>query len=155
MVIENKIPTIARSLSIRNVKEWFRGEGITYTHNMIIVVDDITKEMIGVISKDQLFKNETDDANSIESMIMNKPYSLYGDNSLQLAVEFILKTGQDILPIEDRTSHKLIGMVSSKDILQVFEQRLKEENHIEKHIFLRSQTKQAFRNGVDLFRKKN
>ncbi|HTJ48718.1 MAG TPA: chloride channel protein [Cyclobacteriaceae bacterium] len=155
MVIENKIPTIARSLSIRNVKEWFRGEGITYTHNMIIVVDDITKDMIGVISKDQLFKNEADDANSIESMIMNKPYSLYGDNSLQLAVEFILKTGQDILPIEDRASHKLIGMVSSKDILQVFEQRLKEENHIEKHIFLRSQTKQAFRNGVDLFRKKN
>lgn len=154
MAIENKVPTTSGSSSIRYLKEWFQGNGIAYPHNVIIIVNDITSEMIGVISKDQLFKNTTDDLGSIESMITRKPNSLYSDNSLQLAVEFILKTGQDILPIVDRKTRKFIGTLSSKDILKVFEQRLKEENYKEKHIFVRTRAKQAFRTGKNLFRKK-
>lgn len=154
MAIENKVPTTSGSSSIRYLKEWFQGNGIAYPHNVIIIVNDITSEMIGVISKDQLFKNTTDDLGSIESMITRKPNSLYSDNSLQLAVEFILKTGQDILPIVDRKTRKFIGTLSSKDILKVFEQRLREENYKEKHIFVRTRAKQAFRTGKNLFRKK-
>lgn len=154
MAIENRVPTTSGSSSIRYLKEWFQGNGIAYPHNVIIIVNDITSEMIGVISKDQLFKNTTDDLGSIESMITRKPNSLYSDNSLQLAVEFILKTGQDILPIVDRKTRKFIGTLSSKDILKVFEQRLKEENYKEKHIFVRTRAKQAFRTGKNLFRKK-
>jgi len=154
MAIENRVPTTSGSSSIRYLKEWFQGNGIAYPHNVIIIVNDITSEMIGVISKDQLFKNTTDDLGSIESMITRKPNSLYSDNSLQLAVEFILKTGQDILPIVDRKTRKFIGTLSSKDILKVFEQRLREENYKEKHIFVRTRAKQAFRTGKNLFRKK-
>ena len=152
---ENEVPTIVGSFSIARAKLWLQEKATTYAYNVIIVVDCTGKEMLGIVFKDQLLKHVADDTKSIESIITRKTHSLYSDNSLQLAVEFILKTGQDILPIEDRASGKFVGVVSSKDILKVFEQKLKEDNHKEKHISISRKTKQAFNAGKSLFVRKD
>ncbi|MBT1687049.1 chloride channel protein [Fulvivirgaceae bacterium PWU37] len=155
MVLENKTPLVSGALTIGNVKALFQENRAAYAHNVFIVVDDITQEKIGVISKEALFRPTSDDANPVQSLIRHKLPSLYSDNSLQLAVEFILKTGQDTLSIEDRASRKFLGVVSSRDILHVFEQRLKEENNKEKHIYMSAKARSVLRNGVNLLRKKS
>ncbi|WP_254086257.1 chloride channel protein [Dawidia cretensis] len=154
MPIENTTPIIAGSLTVGNVKAWLQENRAAHAHNVFIVADDITKEKIGIISKEELFKH-TADTNAVQSLITHKLPSLYSDNSLQLAVEFILKTGQDTLSIEDRASRKFLGVVSSRDILHVFEQRLKEENDKEKHIHMSAKARAVFRDGINLIRKKS
>ncbi len=149
--IAKHIPTIDASWTISALKNWLKGEGITYPYTSILILADHNREISGVIDKGWLFKTVLDETKSVESILTRKPYSLYSDNSIQLAVEFILKTGQDILPIEDRKLHQFVGVISAKDILRIFEQRFREEYHMEKHISIRQQTKRALVTGKNIF----
>lgn len=151
----NTVPSIHSSIPVGSLKDWLKGEGITYTFNSILIVNNISKEIIGVIYKEWLFKTTLDETMTVETITAKKAYALYSDNSIQLAVDFILKTGQDILPIEDRKSRQFIGTISAIDILKVFEQRYREENHREKYISFRQQTKRALFTGKKFFTKRN
>jgi CIC family chloride channel protein len=142
MVATNIFPTITGTQRIDAIKLWLQGRGLNYPYNTLLVVDD-TNTLVGALPKDRLFDHSIDASQSIASLIPHKPYSLYHDNSLQLAIEFILKTGQDILPVVDRNSRQFKGVISSKDILKVFEQRLKDETHKEKHISIRANTRKV------------
>jgi chloride channel protein, CIC family len=150
----NTVPSIHSSIPVGSLKDWLKGEGITYTFNSILIVNNISKEIIGVIDKEWLFKTTLEETMTLETVTAKKAYSLYSDNSIQLAVEFILKTGQDILPIEDRKSRQFIGIISAIDILKVFEQRYREENHREKNISFKQQTKRALFTGKKFFTKR-
>jgi CBS-domain-containing membrane protein len=77
----------------------------------------------------------------------HRVYTIYSDNSLELAVEFMLKTNQDILPVIDRTSKLFIGVITHNDVLKVFEQRFHEQNHIQRHIAMGATTIRAFKKG--------
>lgn len=153
--LENQVLPISSSMSVGMLKGWLKGEGITYSHNSILILDEVSNQIIGVIDKAWLFQKTVDEASTLASVITKKAYSLYADNSIQLAVEFMLKTGQDILPIHDRDTRKFVGIIGATDILKVFKQRIKEEHHMEKHISIRNKTKQALATGKDFFMKRN
>ena len=153
--IAKHIPTISQSWTVKTLKEWLKGDGITYPYNSLLILSDDKKQILGVIDKGSLFKTDVDETILVQSILTRKAYSLYSDNSIQLAVEFILKTGQDILPIEDRKSHKFIGAVSALDILRIFEQRFREEYHMEKHISISQQTRRALVTGRNIFGRRN
>jgi H+/Cl- antiporter ClcA len=153
--VATNIPTISAELSVVALKNWLKGEGITYSYNSILILSKGGKEIAGVVDKGWLFKTTLDDTRLVESIVTRKAYSLYSDNSIQLAVEFILKTGQDILPIEDRKSHQFVGVISATDILKVFEQRFRDEYHMEKHISISQQTKRALVTGKNILGRRN
>jgi hypothetical protein len=149
--LADNIATIGSTWTVGQLKDWLKGEGVSYSYNSILILSNDGKEITGVVDKGRLFKSEQDETASVESIVTRKAYSLYRDNSIQLAVEFILKTGQDILPIEDRKSHQFVGVISARDILRVFEQRFREEYHMEKHISISQQTKRVLVTGKNIF----
>ena len=155
LLIAKNIPTITASWTVGELRDWLKGEGITYSYNSILILADDKKEISGVLDKGWLFKTVLDESKSVESTLKRKAYSLYSDNSIQLAVEFMLKTGQDILPIEDRKLHHFIGVISARDILRIFEQRFREEYHMEKHISISQQTRRALVTGKNIFGRRN
>ena len=149
------IPTVSASWTVGKLKDWLKGDGITYSYNAFLIQAGDKKEISGVINREWLFKTVLDESKSIESVLTRKAYSLYSDNSIRLAVEFILKTGQDVLPIEDRKLHQLVGVISAGDILKSFEQRFREEDHMEKHISISRQTRRALVTGKNIFGRRN
>jgi CBS domain containing-hemolysin-like protein len=74
-----------------------------------------------------------------------KLYTIYKNNTIQLALEFILKTKQDILPVVSREDHTLIGVITDRDILRVYEKRFAEEQDIRQHISVKEKTKSILR----------
>jgi predicted transcriptional regulator len=65
-------------------------------------------------------------------------YTVYPDNSLDIALEIMLKSNQSMLPVVDRNTKHLMGIISEWDILKVFERRFIEDKHIQQHISLRN-----------------
>jgi CBS-domain-containing membrane protein len=84
-------------------------------------------ELLGTVSRNKIAENDSRLDLVLASLMTPSIYAVYADNSLQLAVEFMLKTGQDILPVMDRQSKAIVGIVAENDVLKVFEQRFREE----------------------------
>lgn len=136
------IQTIVSSRTVQSVKEWVITEGRLYKHSSIMVVDDDSRTPVGIVTKEMIYN--TEHTGTIGD-IAARHYSIYSDNSLQLAVEFMLKTKQDILPVVDRSSHAVIGIISEHDIMKTFEQRLRDENLKQRHISVKDSTMKVIR----------
>jgi CIC family chloride channel protein len=153
--VSEDIPLIKGSTTVRSVREWLLDGGIHYSYNSLLIVTEDKKTLLGSISKLWLFENKVDMDVPVSTAITSKTYSIYKDNSLQLAVEFMLKTKQDILPVVDRSSQNLIGVISEHDILKVFEQRFHEENHQQRHISMKKSTLDALNSGKKFILRKD
>jgi H+/Cl- antiporter ClcA len=140
---DDDIPMITSSTTVQTVKDWLLSDSLHYNYNSIVIVDEDKLSLLGSLSKLWLFENDINSNMAIGTVINLKRYSVYEDNSLQLAVEFMLKTKQDILPVIDRSSKKVVGVISEHDILKVFEQRFRDENHQQRHISMRKSTLKA------------
>jgi hypothetical protein len=70
---------------------------------------------------------------------------------MALALEFLLKTGQDLLPVQDRDTRVLVGALSERDVLRAFEQRFREEQHRERYISIRDEAINVLKTGKKVF----
>jgi CIC family chloride channel protein len=138
---------VKESASVGEVRNWLLTSGWRYNHRSILIVSDDEKQILGLVSKPGIFENTDIDSNQPINKIASKAYSIYSDNSLQLAVEFLLKTKQDVLPVIDRDSKELTGVISEHDILKAFEQRFREENDSRRHISMRKSTMNILNSG--------
>jgi CIC family chloride channel protein len=141
------IPLIKGSTTIRALRAWLLDGGLQYSYNSLLIVSEDEKTVLSSISKLWLFENKADIDVPVSTAITSEAYSIYKDNSLQLAVEFMLKTKQDILPVIERSSNNLMGVISEHDILKVFEKRFYEENHQQRHISMKRSTLEAISTG--------
>lgn len=144
-------PLFPTSIKANDLKEWLRGEGMHYPYNTIFISGSDRTSVSGTIDKRSLFGANVDPDALVGTMMSRKVYSIYHDNALQLVVEFMLKTGQDILPVVDRSSRLLTGFISQYDVLKTFEQRFHEDRHQSRHISVASTTRRAISKGKKLF----
>jgi len=141
---------VPNAWNVTTLKNWLKEDGIIYPFNSLLMMHDTLNQRAGIVNKDQLFKTSID-GNDPVALHIRKAHTLYADNSLRLAVEFLLKTGQDILPIEERITHKLVGILSAHDILRIFEQQFKDENQKQRHISIKQKTMRALRSSKKIF----
>src|SRR5205085_11958963 len=116
-------------------------------HNHILVLSDDQSKPVGYIRRNDLFEKEFSPLQKVGTIVRKKIYSVFHDNSLRLALEFMLKTGQDFLPVIDKASGHLVGVVTERDILKAFAQRFHEEKHMERHISIKNQTTLILKKG--------
>jgi CBS domain-containing protein len=102
--------------------------------SMIIVLDQ--KQPVGIVFKEKLH-NAKDKLQTVTTVMEEKVFTVYPDNSLALALEIMLKSKQELLPVVERGTGSLIGIVTDWDILQVFEKRFVEDGQIAQHISIR------------------
>lgn len=119
-------PFIKASERIDSVRRWLSTEGTLYDYDTLIITGDDGVTIEGAVSKRKLFKT-TLDGRQIRDLLVGRPYTVYEDNYLELAVEFMIKTGQDILPVMERGSKKILGMITRQDLLKPYQKRLRED----------------------------
>lgn len=155
-VDENDFPLLRGSMKISQVHEWLQQEEVGYPYNTLFIADENHGSLAGSIDKKLLWRRDLNPEAPVSSIMSRQVYSIYGDNSMQLVVEFMLKTGQDVLPVLDRSSRKLTGFISQYNVLQIFEQRFHENRHQSRHISMFSSTLRVISKGKNiLFRRSN
>ena len=145
---------IQGSVKVQELREWFAGEGIHYRYDTVFIGFQ-NSFLSGTVTKKQLFNDHVNPEAPLSEVMSRKVYSIYDDNSLQLAVEFMLKTRQNVLPVIQRSSRRLFGFISEHDILKTYEQRFREERHQSRHISMVSTTRNAFNKGRNFLKRKH
>lgn len=145
------LPKLNVVTTIGQLEQWMLSEGIAYSHNTILIVKEDGVSLAGTLNRKKIQENKDKKHLTIGSIMTPKIYSIYNDNSLELAVEFMLKTHQDILPVMERSSKNFIGVISEHDVLKVFEQRFHEQKYRHRHIAVGSTTISAIRKGKRFF----
>lgn len=148
----SEVPVFDCASRLEDVRQWFLTEGIHHTSNVVFVRGH--GELVGTLSKEELFSRDLDTSASAEQAMSQKVYTVYDDNSVQLAVEFMLKTHQNILPVVDRSTRKLRGFVTEHSVLETYEQRFREERYQHRHISMMTSTLQILRKSRTMFRPK-
>jgi H+/Cl- antiporter ClcA len=146
----DELPGIPASTTVADLKQWFSDQGMDYSFNTLLITDN--NSFVGTTNRAKIIERNAEKNLPLSSLMAKKVYSVYEDNSLQLAVEFMLKTEQDILPVMDRSSKKITGIVTQRDILRVFEQRFREERHRHTHISMTRSARRAIGKGRKLIK---
>jgi chloride channel protein, CIC family len=98
------------------------------------VVDE-EKTLTGVITRNQLqliFRAGSPPARPLSEMANRNPEMAYADEPLRVVVNRMADTGFTRLPVVDRDSRKLVGMVSLNDLLRARTRSLEEERQRER-----------------------
>lgn len=134
------IPMMNGSMSVSALRQWLQQDGIHYPYNTLFVLGLNNTQVSGIIDKKILFEIAAEEGATLSQVMSRKVYSVYADNSLHLAVEFMLKTGQNILPIFDRASRSLEGFITESNVIEVFGERIRHDEQQSRHISMVSAT---------------
>jgi len=139
--IDSGLFAIAEDAYIRDLKEAASKQGLQYEERPILVVRE--NALLGFVDKKALFDGSDKGSRKVAELVKGKCYPVYSDKPLDLALELMLRKKQRLLPVIDRATRKLTGVITERDILAVFEQRFNEDNFIHQHISLKQKAKEA------------
>ena len=131
---QNKIPLVSADNTVGELRKWLTGDGATYNYKTLLIVDESKGVITGAISREAIFKNDIADQEKINVVIPQKAHPVYLDNSLKVAVHFMLKTEQDVLPVIDRNTKHIIGAISQADIFKAYDEQLNSDGHRQTYI---------------------
>jgi chloride channel protein, CIC family len=130
-----KVLTTSVDQTVNSLRERIRNvDGNHNEQNLILARND--HFAIGLIDKSKLFSVH-DTTIAVSSIVSKKMFTVYPDNSLEVALELMLKSKQSMLPVVERDTKHLVGVITQWDILRVFEKRFIEDNHVQQHISIR------------------
>jgi CIC family chloride channel protein len=115
------------------------------SHSEIILVRN-EHSLTGTIHKKTIRESAAHDSRrTISSVMDRRVYSVYPDNSVNIALEVMLKTQNNILPVVHRDTRQLAGVITERGILEIFENRFIEDKHLHKHISLKKKALRALK----------
>ncbi|HMJ68616.1 MAG TPA: chloride channel protein [Cyclobacteriaceae bacterium] len=126
--------TVANTLTVTEVKQTVLDEGLQYEGLQMVVVGH--NKILGFVDRKKLFVDDVSNHLNITDIMDRHFHTIYADNSLALALEVMLKAKQQVLPVIDRGTHELAGVITERDILNAFEKRFFEDRVIQQHISL-------------------
>lgn len=126
-------PFVRDTDDISTLKQWLSSEGTLYNYDTLIVTGRDGTTIEGTLSKRKIL-NDDSGRELVKENMSARPYSVYQDNYLELAVEFMLKTGQDILPVMERGSKRILGIIAQDDLLKPYRKRLNDDRQRSRHI---------------------
>lgn len=132
---DGSVMTTSINETVHNLLEYIKHHDSDDIEQKLILVKN-ENFAIGIIDKRKLYKIE-DRSVEVSVLTEEKMFTVYPDNSLEIALEIMLKSRQSVLPVVDRNTKHLLGVITEWDILKVFEKRFIEDKHIQQHISIR------------------
>jgi len=131
---KNKIPLISTGNTVGDVRRWLTGEGTGYGYKTLLIADENSSKMIGALDRDAVFKKDISGMEKITDIASGSISAVYLDNNLWETVHFMLKSQQDILPVIDRKTKHIIGIISQADIFKAYNEHLQSDSHRHQNI---------------------
>ncbi|HRP45661.1 MAG TPA: chloride channel protein [Ginsengibacter sp.] len=152
-VMSNNGIVIEENNTIEQVRGWLEKEK-SYQSNYFVIVNK-KQEFKGIISSSNLFSEHHQQQKLVSDLIKRTPISVKENDTLRLAVELMAQENMDILPVVS-SNKNLIGIISYKDILNVYKKDIEDNFNRKPVISLRRSGLKILVRGqklIDLIRK--
>jgi CIC family chloride channel protein len=117
-VISDEGTVINVNNSIADVRSWVNANSIT--DNYFIMVNN-DGEFSGTLKLTDIYSSEFDPEASLQEMLKKEiSSSVNSTDTLRYAMETMSKTEVEVLPVLSPTDHKVIGILSYRDIISAF-----------------------------------
>lgn len=117
-VISDEGTVINVNNSIADVRSWVNANSITDNYFIIVNNDG---EFSGTLKLTDIYSSEFDPEASLQAMLKKEiSSSVNSTDTLRYAMETMSKTEVEVLPVLSPTDHKVIGILSYRDIISAF-----------------------------------
>lgn len=134
-VMRTKVVVLPAEMPIADLHGTLLREPVERGQHLFPVLD-ASKQVRGVVTRKQLLKMIETQAGTL-SDVLKEPVVAYPDEPLRAVVFRMAETGLTRMPVVDRESRQLAGMVALTDLLRARLRNLTEERHRERVLELR------------------
>jgi CBS domain-containing protein len=111
--------------TVGKVRAWIGAAGPGTNHQGFPLVD-AQGNLVGVLTRRDLLSSTIDAATLLKSLLKRAPAIVYADCSLRDAADHMVNHNIGRLPVIDRSTGRLIGMITRSDLLSAHRRRLEE-----------------------------
>jgi H+/Cl- antiporter ClcA/CBS domain-containing protein len=123
-VMSTELVTLLATDMIATVRERLSGTDIALTHHGFPVLD-ANEALRGVITRRDLLAPDLPPDKRIIDAIRRAPVVAHEDNTLREAADHMVRADVGRLPVIDRTTGALVGIITRSDLLEAHDRRLR------------------------------
>jgi H+/Cl- antiporter ClcA len=132
-VAARELVTLAANWTIERVRDWLNSGVAGTSHQGYPVVNE-HGHLVGVLTRRNLLDPQTPIDRTLDELIKRPPVVVYPDVSLREAADHMVNHDIGRLPVVDRASGRLMGMVTRSDLLAAHGRRLREGREAKRSI---------------------
>ncbi len=137
---------------VKDVKTYISAN-VQNEHHFVVVDDNGNYQ--GTIALADLYSDKTEDQKAI-FLILRKPgITIHGNDSLSKGMELMSQQGEECIPVLSEDDHKLIGVLTYRDILRAYQTQTRENNVSGINLSLRRQKMRFMIKSRNLYNFKN
>ena len=130
--------TLDTGKTLGQVRAWLASHAEGTSHQGFPVLDP-DGLLVSVITRRTLLDQTLDPETKIADLLLRPPVFVYDDNTLRDAADHMVRHGIGRLPVFDRRTRALVGIVTRSDILGAHSERLREVDEPTRHVRLGKQ----------------
>jgi CBS domain-containing protein len=117
------VVSLAADDTIQTVRAWINSHAPGTTHQGFPLVDGLGN-LVGVLTRRDLLDPAIDPSTILRAMLKRPPSIVYADCSLRDAADHMVNHNIGRLPVIERNTGRLIGMITRSDLLSAHRRRL-------------------------------
>lgn len=139
-VVSRELVTLQTEQTVGEVRRWIASHAVGTSHQGFPVLDQ-NGVLHSVITRRTLMDPSVPEASSLADQAKRPPVVVYDDNTLRDAADHMVRHGIGRLPVIERSTLTLVGIVTRSDLLSAHRHRLSETSEPTRHISWRAGTK--------------
>jgi CBS domain-containing protein len=125
------IVTLRANQALVGVRQWIDTHGPGTRHQGFPILDE-NGHLVGILTRRDLLDPQQDATKALRDLIKRPPKVIYADASLRDAADHMVNHDIGRLPVLDRTTRRVIAMLTRSDILAAHRARLRETREAER-----------------------
>jgi CBS domain-containing protein len=126
------IVTLRAGQTLTEVRQWIDARGPGTRHQGFAILDGDNGHLAGVLTRRDLLDPQHDGGTALRNLIRRPPKVVYADASLRDAADHMVNHDIGRLVVLDRTTRRVIAMLTRSDILAAHRARLREARDAER-----------------------
>ena len=111
---------------VDEVRAWIASRVNGTSHQGFPIIDD-AGVLVGVLTRRNLLDPEVSGERTMAELIKRRVSFIYADSTLRQAADQMVRHDIGRLPVVDRETRRLVGIVTRSDLLKAHRRRLREE----------------------------
>lgn len=136
-IARRELVTVRATQTVGEVRRWIATHAPGTSHQGFPVLDE-RGALHSVVTRRSLLDPATPETATLAELAKRPPVIVYEDRTLRDAADHMVRHGIGRLPVVERTSGRLVGIVTRSDLLGAHRQRIAENSEPRRHLSLRS-----------------
>lgn len=136
-VASRELVTLRTIQTVGEVRQWIASHSPGSSHQGFPILDE-QGVLHSVVTRRGLLDPSTPSESALADLATRPPVVVHDDNTLRDAADHMVRHGIGRLPVIERSTGKLVGIITRSDLLGAHRQRIAHNSETRQHISLRS-----------------